>query len=90
MHWPPVIWGVVLLCMILASPVFADEKETEEIMGPEIEVVYTDNGCVVYFDPQDGIFYPPPPGDFEPGDSDTINTIFSERKLFMPYNTYEL
>ena len=81
MHWPPVIWGVVLLCMVMASPVFADEKETEELENLEIDVVYTDEGYVVYFAPQDRIFYSPPPRDFEPEDSATINTIFSERKF---------
>ena len=76
--------------MVLANPAFADEEQTEEIMDSEIEVVYNDDGYVFYFEPQTGEFYFPSLQDSALDDSDIINTFFSERKLFMPYNTYEL
>ena len=84
LHWGAVLPAVVSLLIILGSPVFAANGLEDLGIGD----VYTDDDYVVYFDAHDGAFCFPPPTELE--DSDTLNTIFTERKLFMPYNVYTL
>ena len=84
LHFGAVLPAAVSLMLILASPVFASQG-LEDL---EIGDIYTDEGYVVYFNAQDGAFCFPPPTKLE--DSDTLNTVFSERKLYMPYSVYSL
>ena len=83
LHWGAALPVVVSLLLIVGSPVFATQE-----FG--IGDVYTDDGYVVYFDPSDGAFCFLPPTSLELEDTDTANAIWSERKLFMPYNLYNL
>jgi hypothetical protein len=90
LHWGAVLPGVVLLLLILGSPVFADGKQAQELENLGMGDVYTDGGYLVYSDPQNGVYYFPSDEDLELEDSDTVNTVWSERKLYMSYNVYYL
>jgi hypothetical protein len=84
LHWGAALPAAVSLLIILVAPVFA----IQGIGDLGIEDVYTDGGYVVHFDPPEGGFCFPPPTSLE--DTDTVDTVWSERKLFMPYDVYTL
>ncbi len=90
LRWGAVLPGVVSLLLILGSPVFANGEQTQELENLGIEDVYTDDGYLVYSGPQGGVYYFPSDKDLELEDSDIANTVWSERKLYMPYNVYYL
>lgn len=86
LHWGAVLPAVVSLLIILVSPVFAAQGLVDIGIGD----VYTDDGYVVNSNPEDSEYYFPTDRDLELEDPDTFNTIFSERKIYMPYNIYNL
>lgn len=57
-------------------------------------IKHSNNGkeeaAVIYFEPEAGVYCPPPPDAVEFEESDTVQTIYTERKLYMPYNKYYL
>jgi hypothetical protein len=90
LHWGAILLGIVSFLLILGSPVFANEEYDGDLKNLQIEGVYTDDGLVAYPELEGGRLHYPTPEDLELEESDTITTIYSERKLYMPYNVYYL